>query len=68
MKDGHLYHIWQPERGKDWSGWEDLGGFTSGGTFSSQPCVVIDPYGWWDVYGVRCDVRALDMYVCVSPF
>ena len=63
MKDRHLYHIWQPERGKDWSSWKDLGGFASGNTFSSQPCFVIDPYGWWDVYGVRTKPLIINNYL-----
>ena len=53
MQNGHLYHMWQPERGKDWSGWEDLGGFGSTAKFSSLPCIVLDHHDWWDAYGVR---------------
>ena len=52
-KDGHLYHIWQSDRGGDWSNWEDLGGFASGKSFASLPSVVPDQYGWWQAYGVR---------------
>ena len=53
VNDGHLYHIWQPERGEDWTDWEDLGLFPSGEKFQSIPFILIDHHGWWEAYGVR---------------
>ena len=53
VNDGHLYHIWQPERGEDWTDWEDLGVFPSGEKFQSIPFILIDHDGWWEAYGVR---------------
>ena len=50
---GHLFHVWQPERGGKWSDWVDLGLLGNGDKFTSLPFLMVDSAGWWQAYGVR---------------
>ena len=51
--NGHLFHVWQAERGGKWSDWVDLGLFSNSDKFASLPFIMVDPVGWWHAYGVR---------------
>ena len=52
VSDGHLYHLWQTDRGASWTNWEDLGAFSDGSTFESHATIVVDDSDWWIGYGV----------------
>ena len=53
---GELYHLWQSERDRKWSDWEDLG-HLSGSTvsYATIPSIISTPYGWWEAISVGSD-------------
>ena len=70
--DGHLYQIWQLERGDDWSDWTDLGPLSILSAFYTQPDIIIGSEGWWQAFAV-CTynvyvliIRVLNLCVCIG--
>ena len=50
--EGGLWHLWQLDRGGDWSNWQYVGKPQSG-PITSQPAIINDNMGWWAAYAVR---------------
>ncbi|KAK3714393.1 hypothetical protein QZH41_020626 [Actinostola sp. cb2023] len=49
--DGGLWHLWQLDRGGDWSSWEYVGRPQSG-PIASHPAIINDNKGWWAAYAL----------------
>lgn len=54
--DGGLWHLWELERGSDWSSWEYVGRPKSG-PIASHPAIINDDKGWWAAYAVSRKFR-----------
>lgn len=49
--DGGLWHLWQLDRGGDYSSWDYVGRPLSG-PIASHPAIINDEKGWWAAYAV----------------
>lgn len=52
---GLLYHIWQSERDRKWSDWEELGTLAGSLSYATIPSVILEDYGWWKSIAVGSD-------------
>ncbi|EDO36414.1 predicted protein [Nematostella vectensis] len=51
VKEGGLWHLWELERGADWSSWQYVGQPQSG-PMATHASIVNDEKGWWAAYAI----------------